>query len=62
MRTETIGLEVAVDLINEMIEVKRHEETGVSLVRGRHPQRGELMLVIPCIGSGILCSPIELHE
>lgn len=62
MRTKTIDLEVAVDLINEMIEVNRHEEAGVSLVHGTHPEKGNLVLVLPCIGNGILYSPIELLE
>jgi len=60
-RVRNISYENAMDLIEGLSDRQRHDHGGVEIYSGKHPQHGEIYIVLPPVGGGILLLPFVIQ-
>lgn len=58
----SLSYEAAYEAVEQMTVKVREDLEGVTVYSGAHPEHGNIHVVIPAMGEGLLLLPFAIHE
>jgi len=58
----SVSYEAAYEAVSEMTVKIREDLNGVTVYSGYHPEHGNIHVVIPAMGDGLLLLPFAFHD